>query len=366
MQETSPSPESNTAKQPGLLARIAWRFFQAGVAFLLCILAIAAMLNSSMEATIDAQINEEVRLSMASLDIKSLTVSPIEYRLQAIARLRQAYGLEKPRLQRILERTWDILNLDLGFAATGRRGENSVGKRVLGALGNSLILLGISTLIAVLAGIALGTGMARRPGGRLDRNSSLAAMVFFGTPTWWVASFVLWIFVYETRLFPFGRLSSVPPPVGLIPQFLDRCSYLVLPVLSIAFIRTWGFAYIVRSIVLGPLQEDYVMAARGRGLPEGLIVRRHGLRTALPGIVTTGLQYIMASLGGDIVVEKIFAYPGIGLLFWESIVANNVVVAASSLAILTAMTCLGYALLDSLYGFLDPRIGHPAGRHRRA
>lgn len=143
---------------------------------------------------------------------------------------------------------------------------------------------------------------------------------------------------------------------------LDRASYLVLPVLSIAFVRTWGIAYMTRTVLLPQLQEDYVMAARGRGISERRVLVGHVMGTAMPGIATAATQYVVAILGGDIVVETVFAYRGIGYLFWYSVRFNRTATAVLSLSALVAMTTLAYAVLDVAYAYLDPRIRRPDRR----
>lgn len=340
------------------------RLLKAFFVYVICIMAIAAVLNSVLQATAEGQIVESVNAAMSTMSRATMKGSPAEVRAAMIAEQRKAYGLDRPFAIRIFLRTWDIVSLGLGDLG-GPRGSSGMQARIGVALGNSFILLGISTLAALAIGICLGIRMANKPGGRLDRVSTASAMLFFGTPTWWVATIFLYFLVYEHRIFPFGMAISAPPPEGFLPRLLDRASYLVLPVLSIGFIRTWGVAYMARSILLPPLQEDYIMAARGRGIGERRVIFGHALASAMPGIATSSIQLVVASLGGDIVVEKIFAYPGIGFLFWESVRLNRVAQAISCLAVLTAMTCLAYAFLDIAYSFMDPRIRRPVGRGTR-
>jgi peptide/nickel transport system permease protein len=356
-----PVPERGN-RSNGFLAFVAKRLGAALLAYVCCIMAIAALLNGLLAATIDAQIAETVNAEVAVMMRRgSLKAPPSELKAAMKAGMRSAYGLDKPFAVQVLHRTWDIVSLGIGSAGKGGRSAD-FGRKVGVALLNSFILLGISTIVALGIGIRLGCRMASRPGGRLDRFSTATAMLLFGTPTWWIATLLLWILVLEYRVFPFGMAQSVPPPEGFLPRLLDRASYLVLPVLSIVFIRIWGVAYMARAIVLPPLQDDYIMAARGRGISERKVLHGHALGAAMPGIATSSIQLVVASLGGDILVEKVFAYPGIGYLFWESLRLNRIPLAIASLAMLTAMSCLAYAGLDIAYSFLDPRIRRPARR----
>ena len=337
------------------------RIARAFLVYFICMYAMTLVLDTSLQATMEAQILEGVNAYMASGAARGMPGTPAEIKKGMIAALRRSAGLDEPVALRALVRTWRIVTFQLGKEGDFLR-RSSAASDVAEALGNTLILFGISTAMALGLGILLGAQMARRPGSLLDRGASFATMLFFGTPAWWVGSLLIMLFVFRFPVFNFGAVSSVPAPEGFLPRLLDRASYLVLPVLSIAFIRTWGIAFMTRSIILPQFHEDYVMAARGRGIREGRVLRGHVMGTAMPGIATSATQYLVAILGGDIVVENVFAYRGIGYLFWYSLRFNHTVTAVLSLAVLVAMTCLAYAALDVAYSYLDPRIRRPDRR----
>ena len=337
------------------------RIARAFLVYFICMYAMTLVLDTSLQATMESQILEGVNAYMASGAARGLPGSPSEIKKGMIEALRRSSGLDQPVALRALVRTWRIVTFQLGKEGDLMR-RSSAASEVTEALGNTLILFGISTVLALGLGILLGAQMARKPGSLLDRGVSFATMLFFGTPAWWVGSILIMLFVFRFPVFNFGAVSSVPAPEGFLPRLLDRASYLVLPVLSIAFIRTWGIAYMTRSIILPQLHEDYVMAARGRGIRESRVLGGHVMGTAMPGIATSATQYLVAILGGDIVVETVFAYRGIGYLFWYSLRFNHTVTAVLSLAVLVATTCLAYALLDVAYSYLDPRIRRPDRR----
>jgi len=337
------------------------RIARALLVYFICMYAMTLVLDTSLQATMEAQILEGVNSYMASGAARGMPGTPAEIKKGMIESLRRGAGLDQPVALRALARTWRVVTFQLGKEGDLMR-RSSAASEVVEALGNTLILFGISTVMALGLGILLGAQMARRPGSLLDRGVSFATMLFFGTPAWWIGSILIMLFVFRFPVFNFGAVSSVPAPEGLLARLLDRASYLVLPVLSIAFIRTWGIAYMTRSIILPQLHEDYVMAARGRGIREGRVLRGHVMGTAMPGIATSATQYLVAILGGDIVVETVFAYRGIGYLFWYSLRFNHTVTAVLSLAVLVAMTCLAYAVLDVAYSYLDPRIRRPDRR----
>jgi len=264
---------------------------------------------------------------------------------------------------RVAARFARLLKFDFGTSRSsqtaGRYGSNRVIDLVAEALPSTIVLFVVSSGLAVAAGLAIGLRMAARPGGTFDRVAVTATMFFFGTPAWWVASFVVILFVYQLRWFPFAALHSVPLPTGAVARLLDYASYLVLPALTIAAVRCWGFAYRVRSITVPLVDTDYVTAARGRGIPERRVIGAHVLRVAMPGVATQAAMLLVDSLCGDILVERVFARPGLGSLLWRAIQFNDVALAAGILLFLTLLFTVTVVLLDITYHLLDPRIRVP-------
>jgi peptide/nickel transport system permease protein len=138
--------------------------------------------------------------------------------------------------------------------------------------------------------------------------------------------------------------------------FIDMIWHITLPLFTLLILGFWGTAFITRNIVLGILQEDYIMAARARGIPEAKVLFGHTLRTAAPPLMTIAVLGLLGSIGGAIVFEGIFSWPGIGNLYWIAVQQNDVPVLMSSLAITIGLYQMGLILLDLVYGFLDPRI----------
>jgi peptide/nickel transport system permease protein len=160
---------------------------------------------------------------------------------------------------------------------------------------------------------------------------------------------------YTIKVFPSGGLQATPPPEG-IAFFLDALYHLALPVMTLVVIGFWGRAFLTRNIVLGVLQDDYIMAARARGIPERKVLYGHTMRTSAPPIVTMSLLALLASGSGNIVFEGLFNWPGMGNLVWFALQQNDVPVLMGNLAITTGLYICGLVLLDLVYGLLDPRI----------
>ncbi|OHD23252.1 MAG: hypothetical protein A2Y38_24250 [Spirochaetes bacterium GWB1_59_5] len=295
---------------------------------------LSALVNATLEVTVKGQIAEAAQSAvMANKSLK--TSDEIQkFKQDVIAGMEESYGLHLPRLRRIIGQTFRIITLDLGLSQTDRteypERSREVRKILLQRLPHTLILFGSSTLISIVLGIALGTAMARKPGGLLDRGSSLAAMALYGTPTWWVATFMILFFVFWIPLFRVGALRSPVAPTGAFLQALDYLSYLALPLLTLVLVKVWSFAYLTRAMITVPLQEDYVMAA----------------------------QAFAQSIMGDMLVEKAMSRPGLGRTLFSAISSNDVALYTGILALVTAVYCLSFMLLDIAYAWLDPRIGY--------
>lgn len=150
-------------------------------------------------------------------------------------------------------------------------------------------------------------------------------------------------------------MHSIPPPQGIM-YFLDLLWHMTLPLLTLLVIGFWGVSYIVRNIVLSILQEDYIMAARARGIPENKVLFGHTLRTAAPPLITMSVLQLLSSIGGAIIFEGIFSWPGLGNLYWIAVQQNDIPVLMGDLAVTVGLYQIGLILLDLTYGFMDPRI----------
>lgn len=342
---------------PYVLRRIFW----GAISYLLTVAGFLALLNGTLEATIRGEIAQAVNNAMANVQVKNLDAeSARALRSEMRAAMERSYGLDRPFLARVAARYVRLLRFDLGnsrsMQTTGHPASRRVADLLVEALPPTLVLFLAATGASVAAGMVIGLRMSRKPGGLFDRVAITATMFFFGTPAWWVASFAVILFVYELRWFPFGALHSVPRPHGTVARLLDAASYLVLPALTIASVRLWGFAYRVRSLLVPLVHTEYATAARGRGIAERRVIGGHVLRVALPGIATQAALVLVDSLCGDILVERVFARPGLGTLLWQAMQLNDVTLAAGILLVLTLLFTATVVLLDITYHLMDPRI----------
>ena len=326
------------------------------LSFVIIVFLYSSIFNVVMDQTLRSQIHE-----MVQGEIMGMTEATPEemnnYREQRVQTLYDRYHLEDPTMQRIFWRAIDILRFDWGQATTltDSSGSRDVFNIVVEKIPPTLLLFGVFAVIDVIVGVLLGMKKAQNPGSMLDQSTSIMTMVVYGMPSWWLAMIFIMFFVYTIPLFPSGGMGSIPPPEG-IASILDTIYHMILPIFTLFCITFWGRAYMTRNIVVGTLQEDFIMSARARGLQEKKVLYGHGLRAAAPPIVTMGVMSLLMSIQGRLIFEGIFNWPGMGNLYWIAVQQNDIPVLLGLLSTTTFVYLAGLAFLDVIYGFLDPRI----------
>lgn len=324
--------------------------------FALLMFIMSLLFNQVNEKTQKTQIFEQVKQeSMRLRDIKPEQLEA--WRKNKTDQLIKLYKLDRPLMERVLFRAINTITFNFGDSTMikSSKGDKDVLNIILEALPRTLLLFLSAAVIQLLIGIALGLKKAQKPGGRLDKSTSFITMIVFGLPTWWLAMMLILFFVYGLKLFPSGGVNSVPTPEGFM-WVLDRLWHMTLPMLTLILLGFWGLAFVIRNIVLSILQEDFIMSARARGIPENKVLFGHTLRTAAPPLVTIALLSLLGSISGAIIFEGIFSWPGLGNLYWVAVQQNDIPVLMGDLAMTTGLYQGGLILLDLIYGFLDPRI----------
>ena len=332
------------------------RVLNAILNYLIIIFLLSVMFNTTAEKSVRTQVLEQVQAE--SRNLRNFTSDQIQqWRADRETFLIHRYHLDEPFLSRVFWRTVDTITFRFGNSTIIKsiQGERDVWTIILEAIPRSAILF--STAIAIEIGIAIWLGLkkAQKPGGLLDRSTSIGTMIVYGMPAWWVGMLFIMLFVYIVPIFPSGGMTSIPPRYGFL-GFLDLLYHMALPLITLVVIGFWGTALLTRNIVLGVLQDDYIMAARARGIPERRVLLGHTLRTAAPPIITIALLSLLSSVFGSIILEGIFSWPGMGNLYWIAVQQNDVPVILGLLSVTTGLYMAGLVVLDLIYGFLDPRI----------
>lgn len=335
---------------------VARRILAGFLIYVLIIFIYSCLFNAVLEETASANIEEQIMQEVMGL--RNATPQQIaNYRENRRAELYERYHLNEPVFQRIIWRTIDTLTFNYGSATSMRSASQSqeVKDIIFEALPNSILLFTTYMLISFIIGLFLGMKNAQKPGSLLDRSTSVGALVSMSLPSWWLGMVFMMIFCYTFRIFPTGGIHSVPLPQGIY-YYLDILYHMALPLITLVVIGFWGNAYIVRNLAVSALQEDFVTSARARGLPEKKVLYGHTLRTISPAVVTMGVLMLLSSIGGNLIFEGIFSWPGLGRVYWVALQQNDIPVLVADLSITTGVFIMGVVFLDLIYGFLDPRI----------
>ncbi|MBK5258491.1 MAG: ABC transporter permease [Thermoanaerobaculia bacterium] len=268
--------------------------------------------------------------------------------------IRRENHLDEPLVQQYFRWLGDAATLDFGRSIIDRR---PVRERMLQKVPNTLLLNLIAFGLAAAIGIPIGVWSARRPGRLLDRGSAVIFFLLYSLPAFWVALLLMQFFSVRLGLLPlYGMTADDHAQLGAIGRLADRAKYLVLPVLTLAYAQLAIFARFSRAAVSDVIRQDFITAARARGAGEGKVLWQHAGRNALlPMITLLGLT-VPYLVSGSVIVEEIFQWDGIGLLYFESIRTRDYPT-AMGLTVLTAVaTLFASVAADVLYSFADPRV----------
>lgn len=335
------------------------RILNAVIIYIILLFIVSALFNVQMEQTIYSQVEEMVRQETMALSTGDMTPEQIKnWSAQRKEFYYKRYNLNKPVLERIVLRAWNAVLFQYGNSSMikSSSGSRNVRTIVFETIPRTLLLFMTAMVIDIVLGFWLGIKKAQKPGKLLDKSTSVTTMVVYGMPTWWLGMLMIMAFAYFFKIFPSGGLISTPPPDGTWATMIDVLHHLILPVITLVVIGFWGRAFLTRNIVLSTLQEDYIMSARARGIPERKVLYGHALRSAAPPIVTMGMLALIISVSGNIIFEGIFNWPGMGNLYWISVQQNDIPVLMGTLSLTIGLYITGLAILDLIYGFLDPRI----------
>lgn len=329
------------------------------------------LFNASVEQEIMASIEERVSIMISSPAFRALNQTERQ-KLMNIWREAEyrRYGLDQPYWIRVIIQARDVMTLNLGEATIMRSptGASEVLQIILEALPWTIMLFTTATIIQIILGLYLGLKAAQGVGGLLDRSISVFAMFSNSLPMWWFGMLMILTLSYGLQsaglpYFPSSGKVSTPPPTDPYLYLIDVLFHMALPLLTVVFVSFGAWTYITRNIVVGTLQEDFVMAARAKGLPERKVVYGHVLRSASPPIVTMSILSLLGSLGGAIITESVFSWPGMGRLYWIALSQGDVKVLLGLTFITTFLYLIATVAVDFVYGFLDPRVKvGPTGR----
>ena len=267
-----------------------------------------------------------------------------------VARLKQIYGLDQPLLVRYLAWAREALSGDLGYS---RLFAAPVWSALVPRLVNSLLLMGLSFVLALVMALGLGTAAARRPNCRLDSAINLFCFAGISVPTFWLALVLILVFAAGLGWLPASGIATAGAG-----DFGDRLAHLALPLATLTLASIGGYTRYVRAAMREALAQDHIRTARAKGASETRVILHHALRSALIPVTTILALSFGGLVSGALVTETMFAYPGMGKLIFDAVMGNDYNLALAALLLATVTTLFANLAADLAYAWLDPRVSY--------
>jgi peptide/nickel transport system permease protein len=272
---------------------------------------------------------------------------------QFVAQLRQQFGLDQSLPNQLASYLGRVLQLDLGFSY---RQQQSVAALILERLPATLLLTGTAFVLSLAMGIGLGALASRHAGKWIDSAITVVALVFYATPLYWLAMMAVLVFTVQMDLLPAFGFFTVGADLHGLDKALDIGRHLILPAVTLALFYMAVYARMTRAAMLEVAQMDFVKTARAKGVAPGRIQRRHILRNALLPVVTLAGIQAGGMIGGAVLTETVFAWPGIGRLMFDALLQRDYNLLLGCFLFTAAMAVLFNLITDFVYTLVDPRI----------
>lgn len=328
-------------------------------ALLITILLVGAGMDTILERGVAYQVRSEFAADPAAAaafsdpaELDAHIASQIEARTREL-------GLDRPwwSPERIGMSMYKILTLDFGRATflSSDAGSSGVADILAERLPKTVLLFTTATIVILVIGVLVGAAASSRARSLTDRMTSALAVISSSFPVWWVGFLMIFAFSFAWHVFPSRATPDVPPGD---PAYLGSLLYhMSLPLATIVLIGFGSWAYLVRNFMVGILSEDFVAAKRAIGVRSRRIVYSHALRNAAPPIVTVMALSLSGSLGGAIITEAVFDWPGMGRLYFEAVIVMDLPVIIGATYVLTVFFLASVFIADMLYAHFDPRTG---------
>lgn len=270
-----------------------------------------------------------------------------------MAQLRKEFGLDQPLLTQLGVYVNHLAHFDLGYS---HRQQQPVLTLILDRLSATLLLTGLAFVLSVSVGVLLGVLSARCVGSWTDTAISIVALLFYATPIFWSGLLLVLIFSVTLNWLPAYGYSTIGAGLTGIKAVIDIALHMILPVATLSLFYVAIYARLSRASMLEVSRLDFVKTARAKGLPERQVLVRHILRNALLPVVTYAGIHAGGLVGGSIVVETIFAWPGVGRLAFEAVSQRDYSILLGVFFVISVIVVSINLLTDFIYAYVDPRI----------
>lgn len=296
-----------------------------------------------------------------NIDPISLYTNP-DMAPETIEQLRRLYGVPERNagievwFNHFLKYMENMMKFEFGMSFKSFR---PVIDEITDRLPNTLMLLGLSTIISITIGIFIGILAASRHGGKLDTSLITISLSLYSFPVFWIGMLLILFFAFYFPIFPLGHSIS-PELVGVnanpIVLLVDRLWHLTLPVVALTLAFFGGYMLLMRNTLVEVLTEDYILTAKAKGLPERTVLFKHGLRNAFLPLITVITLSFATVFSGAVLTETVFNWYGMGRLLFTALSFNDWPVAQAIFFLLSVAIIGANIIADILYGVLDPRI----------
>ena len=270
-----------------------------------------------------------------------------------VSQLRETFGLDKPLPEQLFVYVKGVLSLDLGFSF---RQQMPVSTLIAERLPATLLLTLTAFAISLVLGITFGALAARLAGTWADTAVTVMALLFYATPIFWVALMAILLFSVTLNWLPSFGYETVGGDYTGMARALDIGAHLIMPAMTLGLFFMATYTRMTRASMLEVKRLDFVKTARAKGLRNAVIQRRHVLRNALLPVVTLAGVHAGTLVGGAVLVETVFAWPGIGRLLYDALLQRDYNLLLGVFVVSSAMVLIFNLVTDLVYRLVDPRI----------
>jgi peptide/nickel transport system permease protein len=271
-----------------------------------------------------------------------------------MAELRSQFGLDQPLHMQLFHFLRRLATFDLGFSYLYNQ---PVSTLLMERAWATLLLMAASIGAAVSAGIVLGAIASARVGSWWDALISIAALLLYAMPSFWVGLMLIVLMSVKLGWLPIAGIMTIGSSGNILTMSLDVARHLVMPAIALALFYTAIYTRLVRASMLEVYGLDFIRTARAKGVRPLRLVRRHVLRNALLPVVTMVGMQVGTVLGGTVVIESVFSWPGLGQLSFDAITQRDFNLMGAILFLSSIVVVIVNISVDILYRILDPRIG---------
>lgn len=269
------------------------------------------------------------------------------------ARLRAAYGLDKPLLDRYVAWALQAVQGNFGYSRSFNQPVLTV---LWPRLLNTLLLAGMAFVLSVAIALPLGIWAAAHPRSRADYVINLLCFAGISAPPFWLALLLITMFAVMLGWLPAGGMADVRPGASWSAALADQARHLILPVLTLMLVQLGSYTRFMRGAMIEALRQDYVRTARAKGASERIVLWRHAFANALAPVLTVLALSFGGLVSGALITETMFAWPGMGKAIYQAILDNDYNLALVGLLVATMATIAGNLFADLAYAWVDPRV----------